>query len=64
MSRSKSTKFELGKVTEKQSENAVATTADERKAFGLGRMVDTPANHLEPVYVALKYYDFVHAICA
>lgn len=60
MPRSVSAKFALGKITEKQSENAVAATADERKAFGLGRMIDSPANHPEPVYVALKYYDFEH----
>lgn len=60
MPRSRSTKFELGKITESQSVNAVTATADERKAFGFGRMVDAPANHSEPVYVALKYYDFEH----
>jgi hypothetical protein len=60
MSRSRNTKFELGKITEKQAENAITATADERKAFGLQRMIDTPADHAEPVYVALKYYDFEH----
>lgn len=33
MPRSRSTKFELGKITENSSVNAVTATADERKAF-------------------------------
>jgi hypothetical protein len=60
MPRNRDNRFDLGKMAGDFAENAVSATSEERIAFGLGGSIGVPVNHQEPVYVALKYYDFEH----